>query len=108
MAQVGLNKLILEQLENSEVARNDYKLGYIEFLQENVCETTEEAFLIAKVLWKALSGATYQREVSHIQNKLELFQPREIVRAKRYKHRQCLHNRFWGQLFSAVFRWLKK
>ena len=59
---------ILRLLSKSLIARNNYKLWYIQYLQDNYCKTEEEKKAIYRVLSQAPSWATYQREVARIQN----------------------------------------
>lgn len=93
------NIKIMQHLANSEVARNDYKVWYLEFITKWLNEY--EKAVVEKVLTNSISEATYQREVAFIQNTLELFEADEEVKAKRQKHRRKKQDFFWR--FKELF-----
>ena len=102
-----MNKIELH-LATSEVARNDNKLWYIEFIQKNYCSNKVEQAIIEKVLKKALTQATYKRKVAHIQNTLWLYQPNFDIKEVRQKQEEELHNKYSNWFFDAVARFFKK
>ena len=96
----NISEKILNQLAISEVARNDPKKGYIEYLQLYKCENDVERAIIEKVLKKSISGASYKRVVAHIQNKLGLYLPNEEVKQKRTRQKQQM------TIFYRITNWL--
>ena len=91
---------ILAHLANSEVARNDYKKWYIEFIL-NEFETDSERAAVERVFNKCITQASYQREVAFVQNTLELFEANPEVKEKRQKHRRKRQDFFWR--FKELF-----
>jgi hypothetical protein len=85
-------KAILDLLEMSEVARNDYKKWYIEFLKNNYCLNEAEKAVIERILTKAMSQATFKRECAYVQNTMWLFKASDIVIQNRLKHCKKISN----------------
>ena len=103
---IWINKKIVQQLENSELARNDYKKGYIEFIKSYYCENNIEANIIDKVLNKALNQSSYQRQVAHIMNKLNIAKPSKEIQIKRDKHRvETQYKYSSSNLFESLGRY---
>jgi hypothetical protein len=50
-----VNQLIEKQLETSEVARNNHKKGYINFVCEHYCKNRVEKTIIRIVLNRAMT-----------------------------------------------------
>lgn len=102
-------KLIKEQLRQSEVARNDYKLWWIQFVQANYCEEEFEKFVFWRVAEKAISQANYQREVAKIQNTEWLYPCTWKTKQKREKYRikkTIEYSNTW--LFDSIKNWFYK
>jgi hypothetical protein len=86
------SKAILDLLANSEIARNDYRKWYIEFLQKNYCVNEAEKAIIERILTKAMSQSTFQRECAYVQNTMWLYQANDDVKQKRLKHCKKIGN----------------
>lgn len=93
---------VMQQLANSEIARNNPKKGYIEFLQTHYCKNEVEKAIIERVLNETLSWASYKREVAYIQNTMWLYEPNEDVKAKRAKHRKEIQK--WYSPITRIFK----
>ena len=101
---------LIQHLANSEIARNDSKKGYIEFLQNYYCETEIEKAIIEKVLSKSMSWATYKRKIAYIQNTLWLYEPCKEVKEKRIKQEWKKREKYSNNksdLWIAIWRWFK-
>lgn len=85
-------------LANSDIARNNYKEWYLEFIKEFYCKNFFERFIVT-MFWKitkwVISQATFQRECAYIQNNLNKCIPDLDVKIKREKHRKKL-NKIYG------------
>jgi hypothetical protein len=92
MKVIPPSKAILDLLEFSEVARNDYKKWYIEFLKNDYCLNEIEKAVIERILTQAMSQATFQRECAYVQNTMWLFKANDIVTQKRLKHCKKISN----------------
>jgi len=92
MKVIPPSKAVLDLLEFSEVARNDYKKGYIELLKNDYCLNESEKAVIERILTQAPSQASFQRECAYAQNTMWLFPACDVVKKKRQKHCRKVSN----------------
>lgn len=103
------NKLIIQQLKTSEVARNNHKEGYIEYIMNNYCDDSYDRLVIKNVLSKAITWSWYVRQVAFIQNNLWIYKPNEEVKKKRSKQEVRIREEFSKpNLFNALATFFKK
>ena len=101
------NNKIATQLATSEIARNNTKKWYIEFLQINYCDTEVEKAIIEKVLNKAMSWASYKRSVAYIQNTLWYFPPDKEVKEERIQQEEEIREEY-SWFWTSIWRWFRK
>lgn len=104
-----VNRLIEKQLETSEVARNDHRQGYIDFVCNHYCENEMEIQIIKSVLNKAITWSSYVRQVAFMQNSLWLYKPSKDIVVKRDKQETRIRQELSKtNLWDSFYRFFKK